>query len=782
MSMQTMESEGVPLRSGSGTLDIGDALRLTIDRIWVVVLITLLVTGVAGLYVFFAKPMYSADALLRVDLPNADALGLDRQRQNTSDATVPDTQAEIQLIQSRTVLMPVIDKYRLDILARPKTFPVLGPLAEKFAKPGHPGTPWFGLDDYAWGGEQIDIDALTVPPALEDKTLELRVLDNNRFTLLDPAGRPLLEGAVGTRAQVDGITIDVSRLVAHPGTRFEVTRLNSVTAIDMLARDLRASEQGKDTGVIQVSYTNDNPVLATQVANSIVQGYIASNTTRHQEEASKMLAFINDELPRLQAELKTAESKLSAYQTRTGSMQPTAENQAYLQGGIDYGRQIAALRLQRTQLLERFTPESPEIRTIDQQLAVLEGNKQRLDARFNSMPTAERQSVELTRNAKVAEQIYVAMINKAHELAVRRAGDFGNVHIIDDALRPSKPVRPRRLLIMAVGIVLGLILGVLYVLLRRQCSSRVEDPLLVEHRFRMPVFGSVRFCDEQARLLRDSGLRLAMGPVRQGDHEPRLNHAMALPAPERTETPRTDLDAASVPDVFSPRWLIAIDRPYDLSIEALRSVRAALWHSMRKASNNVLVVTGPTPATGKSFIASNLAVLEAEAGRRVLLIDADMRRGRLGAHFGRPGAEGLSELLAGRCEVSQAVQPTGIGGLSFIASGRTPGNPSELLSMRRMEALLEMFGSQFDDVIIDTPPVLAVADASIAARYAGSTLLVLRPNFQTTRDIEDSVLQLERAGAHVLGTLFNAVPVRRSARRHYVYTQAYTSMPNSAGW
>jgi tyrosine-protein kinase Etk/Wzc len=223
------------------------------------------------------------------------------------------------------------------------------------------------------------------------------------------------------------------------------------------------------------------------------------------------------------------------------------------------------------------------------------------------------------------------------------------------------------------------------------------------------------------------------------------------------------------------RFLLATDGHDDVPVEALRGIRASLQRQIQDAANNVLVVTGATPGTGKSFVSSNLAVLNAQAGKRVLLIDGDMRRGRLAAVFKQTGSVGLAEVLTGQLDIDHVIRDTGVHGLSFIAAGQFPPNPSQLLSTPRMQQLLDHLGELYDLIIVDTPPVLAVSDANMMASLAGSTLLVVRPNAQSERELEETAKRLDRTGAHLVGMIFNAMPRRRSEKRSYGYAAAYAA-------
>jgi tyrosine-protein kinase Etk/Wzc len=443
---------------------------------------------------------------------------------------------------------------------------------------------------------------------------------------------------------------------------------------------------------VQISYSGSKPIFITEVANAVAASYLKQRTERAQEEANRMLTFLNNELPRVRNELRASETALAQYQTAAGSFQPTQEAQTYLSGGLDYERQIAALRMQRVQLLQRFTDGADEVRAIDAQLAALNVEKSRFENQFKTLPGSERQAVSLQREAKVNSEIYVALLNKTQELSISRAGTVGNVHIVDMALVPSQPVKPKAGLIIAAGGLLGVIAGVVFAFVRRAFFAGVDDPDLVERRFNLPIFGAIPFSAEQARVDRvrldrpvalplpsakgaaGSAKRLGTQPVGDGFISTpgmaaktrvtmALKHATVLPASRSTTQP-----------------LLSTTHPFDTSIEGLRGLRATLQFALVDAPNRVIAITSPAPSDGKSFLSANLAALLAESGKRVLLIDADLRRGRLAQYLGRSPHGGLTELLTGQTDFEMAARETGVHGLHFIGSGAHPPNPSEILT------------------------------------------------------------------------------------------------------
>ncbi|NPT43343.1 polysaccharide biosynthesis tyrosine autokinase [Paraburkholderia sp. 1N] len=783
MSTYDMLDHG-PAPSSDEDAVMRDLLRMIMDQIWWVIGIAGCVILAAVIYTKLATPIYSADALLQVDTqPNNNG----SQSQNTP-SLVPSvgpmrTDAEIEIIKSRAVVEPVVEQFKLNFSTAAKTMPVLGKISSWFTHPGRPLGAAFGMDSYAWGGEQFEVASITVPKSLEGARLTLRVLDYGRYELTDSFGQQILTGVAGQEASGNDVTLFVKTLVARPGTEFYVTRFNQLDAVAALSSGLQVAEKGRDTGVVQLSYMGTDPHAITAITNAVAASYLAQRTERAQEEASHMLSFLNSELPRLRTEVKKTETALSEYQSKAGSFQPTQEAGVYLAGGLDYEKQIATLRIQRAQLLQRFTEESPEVQQVDAQLAAMSREKARFEDHFSTLPSSERNALSLQRDAKVAEEIYVALLNKTQELSISRAGTIGNVHIIDQALLPSQPVRPKSALIISAGTLLGIIGGVLFAFCRRTFFTGVADPEFVERRFQLPIFGSIAFSPEQAR----------------SDRQLSAARTAALPGPRSTPT-EVLAEPSGVMRMFRPgsaaarqgkvpvgtqtviassktpmRPLLAKTHPYDSTVEGLRGLRATLQFGLIDAPNRIVAITSPAPSDGKSFLCANLAALIAESGKRVLLIDADLRRGRLAQYLGRSPHGGLTELLTGQVDLEVAARATGVEGLHFIAAGAYPPNPSEILTSSRFGEILARFEQEFDLVIVDTPPLLAVADAAVIAHLAGSTVLVMRAGVHTEGHVADALKKLRRARARVVGGVMNAVPLKRHNKNGtYDYAYAYT--------
>ncbi|KUZ74377.1 polysaccharide biosynthesis tyrosine autokinase [Burkholderia ubonensis] len=729
---------GLAAKTEEEDVVLGQLIQVIFDDFWTLLGIAVTVVALAGLYCFIAKPVYQADVHVRVEGNDNTSQALTQTQTgaviNSGPQQAP-TDAEIEIIKSRGVVAPVVEQFKLNFSVMPKTIPVLGSLAARFATPGEPANAWLGLKSYAWGGEVADIDTVNVVPALEGKKLTLTAGPNGSYTLADENGGRILSGRVGEAEQGGGVTLMVSKLAARPGTQFTVVRYNDLDAIAGFQAGIQVTEQGKQTGVVQISLEGKDPEQTAAIANALAQSYLNQHVVAKQTEATKMLDFLKSEEPRLKSDLERAEAALTQYQRTSGSINAGDEAKVYLEGSVQYEQQIAAQRLQLASLAQRFTDSHPLVIAAKQQLGQLQAEKDKFANRFRSLPATEVKAVQLQRDAKVAEDIYVLLLNRVQELSVQKAGTGGNIHLIDSALRPGAPVKPKKVLILSAAVFLGLILGTGIVFLRRNMFQGIEDPDRVERMFNLPLYGLVPESAEQVRL-----------------------------------------DAQAEKSGSRARAILASLRPKDPSVESLRSLRTAMQFALMDAKNRVIVLTGPTPGIGKSFLAVNLAVLLAHSGKRVLLVDADMRRGLLDRYFGLTPQPGLSELLSDQSPLEDAIRETPVPGLSFIGAGTRPPNPSELLMSARLPQYLEGLGKRYDVVLVDSPPVLAVTDATIFGRMAGSTFLVLRSGMHTEGEIGDAIKRLRTAGVDLQGGIFNGVPPKaRGYGRGYAAVHEYLS-------
>lgn len=741
------------------------------DRLGWLVMAAVAGGAIGAIYALSTPPTYQAQALIQVGAQDASL-------RSVTPGSQP-APFDAGILRSRAIAAPVVESLGLDISARPLRAPLLGGLAAYFSTPGVPRGTWPASLGYAWGGERIDIARLTVPDTLLNVPLQLVVTQAGGYKLTHE-GETLLQGRIGEVATGSGIQMIVTSIEGQPGTRFTVTRRDPMSTFQRVANEMMVEDQASAAGTVRIAWRDGDPRTATALVNGIAEGYIAAQAAQRRDDATDSLAFLTGELPRVQADLERAEAALTRYRSRSGSIAPTQDVQSFLQGSLDYQRQIAALRLERTKLLQRFTTESNEVKTVDTQIQELMRERRDMDNRAMNLSQTERQAVALTRDVKVAEDMYMSLRNKIEQLSLLQSDQSRPARLLDAALVPAMPAGPGPLPLTLFGAFCGMSVAAISVMLRRRLKPVVASADEAEARLGMPMLGDIAFSQEQGHLERQAELRRRFGMV----------GGVTVPDSPRLAAPRASTQLTTVnedgTDEDSDRnarqgrhdeFLLARRSPHALAVEGLRNVRAALHFHLRNAPDTSVAITSPAPGAGKTFAAVNLAVLFAEAGQRVLLIDADMRRGKIASWFDQPMEPGLAEVLSGRVALTAAIQSTAVAGLSLLTTGATPANPSELLMMPTMAQLLRTTKQRFDLVIIDTPPVLSVADATLVASMTGSTLLVMRADSTLPSQVEETLKRLARASARLAGGTINGVAHRRSNRADFDTVNPYLGMP-----
>ncbi len=714
-------------------IDLRALMGVASDHKWLILVGTALFFLAGVLYVLTATPSYQANALVQVERGRPNGAG---QSPETPLALVapPTSQAatEIPLLTSRTLFSDAVKALELDIRIAPQRFPFLGDLIARNYSPDRPGEvapAWLGLSRYGWGGERLHIERLDVPAALLNQPLVLVAGGAGRYTLLDEDGEVLLRGRVGQTAKGGGLEVVVDTLRANAGTRFDVLRLSPLAAISELADNIEATEQGRDSGIVAVSYRNTDPVVAAQVLDHITSAYVRSNVRRNSAEAERSLKFVNEQLPKVRAELARAQAALNKFQSQVGTVNIDMSTQALLNQTVAINASLQQLQTQQPEIARRFTPAHPAYKALQKQIGQLQAEKGQLQARMNRLPDIQQGLFRLTRDVEVTNRTYTNLLDQAQQLDIARASAIGNVRVID---RPSADlaglVWPKKIPVILGATALGALLMIAFVYLRQLFNRGFENPEDIE-RLGLPVYASILESPQERAIA-----------SRQ-----RRRHS-------RDARPQ----------------LLALNAPSDIAMEALRYLRTSLHFARIEPENKLLMIAGPSSGVGKTFVCSNLAVAVAQAGQRVVLVDADMRRGTLHQVLGVRATEGLSELISRQITLETAVRKVaGADNLSFISRGAPPPNPSELLMHPDFGKLLDTLAAEYDLVIIDTPPVLAVTDAAVIGQHVGTTLLVVRAGLNQAREIALAKQRLEQSGVDIQGAIVNGMQKRSSY--HYAY-------------
>jgi len=698
-------------------IDIVRYLDILVANRWLIaaVLSVVFLLGVA--YAFLVPPVYRADILVQVEDTPGDPKSLLGDVSSLFDVKTQ-AAAEIEILSSRMVVDQAVNNLLLYIDAKPKYFPVIGERIASNAK-GLSTPGLFGLGGYAWAGESIKVDLFDVPVGLEGEEFRLTVLPGGRFKLAQRSLDHDIEGNVGQRIDskqsVGAISFMVSEIRAKPGIQFRLTRNSKLKTLAGLQEQLNIAEKGKQSGIIGASLEGNDAKLTASTLNEIGEAYVAQNIRRKSEEAEKSLAFLGQLLPQLKLELEQAEVKYNEVRNKRGTFDLSEEAKAYLQESVSAETGLLELKQKRAELLTRFKSDHPSLQALDAQISALASKSASINGRIKALPDVEQDTFRLMRDVKVNNELYVGLLNSMQQLKLVKAGKVGNVRLVDEARVPEEPVKPKKLLVAALAAVLGAMVGVAAAFLKDAIYGGISDSQDIEQRTGLNVYATVPLSQTQVGLAKEIQSR-------------KRGH-----------------------------YLLAARYPNEPSIESLRSLRTAVQFSMLESDNNRILLTGPTPGVGKSFVSANLAAVLAAGGKRVLLIDADLRKGYLNQYFGKDRSPGLSDLLIGEVELSAVVHHEVAEGLDFIGTGTIPPNPAELLMSDKMTALLADFSEQYDIVLIDTPPVLAVSDASILASQCGVNLLVTRFEKTTIGEITECAKQLRHANVSISGAIFNGI-------------------------
>jgi len=719
-------------------IDLVHMFTILINSKWLVVTVTLLVTFGAIAYIFLATPIYRGDTLIQVETKGSGITGLDALSSLVDTASEAAT--EIEIIKSRSVIGATVDELRLNLVAEPAYFPLLGrPLARCWlAGPSGESLhqPLLGLGSFAWGGEKILVQRLAVPEFWEGEELSLVAGEKGGFTLYSPDGSVVLTGKVGVTASSEDnqVEIFVTLLKARPGTGFRVFLLSRQKMVGALQENLMVAEQGKQTGIIEISLESPKPREITRVLQSIATNYLRQDIEKRSAEAEKTLDFLNRQLPSLKADLDAAETRLKAYKSEKGSIDLSLETQTILDSYADAEKQLSELKLQQVGLAEKFTPSHPAMVTLRQQHQQLDDKLAELNEQIKEMPVEILEAVRLQRDVKVANELYILLLNKAQEMKVVKAGTIGNVRIIDPPVLPDEAAKPKKEIVLVLGFLIGLLSGIFAAFIRQHFRSGVEDPNQIEKEIGLPVYATISHSKKQEEL-------------------------EALSRKKKKGT-GTDL-------------LLAMADKDDIALESLRSLRTSLQFAMLDAPNNIVGLGGPAPAIGKSFVSANLAAVMADGGKRILLIDGDMRKGHLHEYFGLNRTDGLSGLISGRVTLDKAIHRTSHDLLDLVPTGVIPPNPSELLIHEQFQKILHELATSYDLVVVDTPPILAVTDATIIARLCGLNFIILKSGLHPMSEIQQALKRYTQNNIHPNGFIFNDVPLRQPGygyRYNYQYS------------
>ena len=681
-------------------IDLGRLLGYLIDGRWWIVTITALFMVLGVAYALLATPVFKANALLQVE-KKASGAALLGDMADVLGGEQPDAAAEIELLTSRMVLGRTVQELHLDTVVTPDFFPLVGRGLSRLM--GHPYP-------------KMAVSRFEVAPELVGTPLTLTVDADKHFTL-EIEGR-VLEGQVGKLLEKEDVTLLLSDVAADEGQVFTLVNQPVLDVIAELQSGLQVSEKGKNTGIISLALEGEDKGRIRAVLDNISQNYLQQNVVRKTEEAQKSLDFLQTHLPQVKGELNRSEELLNVYRQQNESVDLSLEAKAALDTMVGLEKQL-------NELQQLYTRQHPAYIALMEKRQTLMNTKNVINKSIKRLPKTQQEILRLTRDVQVGQEIFVQLLNKQQELNIMKAGTIGNGRIIDDAAVETRAVKPKKPLIVVLATLLGGMLSVGLILVRAAFHRGVESPEQLEE-MGLSVYATIPYSEDQAKI----------------EQQQKKKRRQAMPLNEA---------------------LLAARNPADLAMESLRSLRTSLHFAMMEAKNNIVMISGPGPGLGKTFVSTNFAATLAMGGKKVLVIDADLRKGYMQKVMGQEMGAGLSAYLAGQTEMMQVISKTGFDGLDFVCRGAVPPNPSELLMHPRFKALLDWASEHYDFVIVDSPPILAVTDAAIVGQHVGASLLVARFAKTAVKEVEVAIRRFEQNGVVIKGILLNAVEKKASS-------------------
>ncbi len=769
--------------------DAGDDGSIDPRRTWGIIrrhlwLILFCVAGggaIGLLLTWRATPVYEATASLRITEGENSLPGLDVLEALGGGQTEVNT--ELEVLRSRTLVQRVVDTLGLRLSAiEPRKSP----------------------------RSALVRDVAVAPDALLGRYEVVR--SDNAWTVSAPNGAKDASAPDGS-IKVGGLSFTILP-ISQRVRRFTLEVKSADEAFRTTNKALKIIRPTRDANVLTVTWRGSDPEIVPAVPNSLVRAFITRRVATRKAGARSTVTFLNAQIDTLARELKSAEADLRAYRESSGvvsfdeqaklsvgtlaSLQAdrnqVAAELASLEGtlrdirarpsdssDVSQWRQLLAfptllkipslgalleslntLEGSRSELLIRRTPKDPEVMALTDQivaiekqvrslvLTYMEGLKQQVaaadktllqsSAELRRIPAEEVRLAELQRRTQVLGDLFTLLQTKRKEAEIAEAVEDPSAQIVDFAQRPDKPVSPVLALNVAASSILGLVIALLVAFGRETLDTKLHTSEQLQDITGLPVLGIIPHF-----------------AIAENSTSPKLLLKRLI----RTNG-------------------VAIIAPRDVQSqlhEAFRVLRVNIAFSSSVRPPKMLLVTSAFPSEGKSTSVTNLVTAMAEQRLRVLVVDADMRRGALHKNLKSNRSPGLSEILVGRVEPLAAVQPVSferMGGVDFIATGTIPPNPAELLGGDRFLSFLKTVEPLYDVVLFDSPPVNSVSDSLLIAAHMDGVLLVARGGKTDRSGLRFAQDQLVRVRARILGAILNDYDIRIASYYGGYYNQDYS--------
>jgi len=775
---------------------------------WLILLSLVLTTGLVALYtLLWARPVYEATASLRFEEEEVNLPELVRRLSTESQVST-----EVEVLQSRALAEEVIGHFGLQlVLASPRR-----------------------------AARSALIDDIAITDRIDSADIRLTRQPAGFYTVEEHrTGRRLAPVHPGDRIVIGGVAF---RLRPEAGQQ-ESIRLRALgidDAVGAFEQAMKVTRPTRDANIVTLRYRASDPELVAAVPNFMADQFIAQRQEIKKTKARSTVKFLHEQLDTLTGQLAAAEEKLRTFREKQQvvSLPDEAESGVERRSKLETDRaaieteraalakllaeataaapdadwtapsrfrrlaafptlignqtvvtllqSLSGLENDRAALLGRRTRNDPDVQHLTeriqevddqlaaitttylegltQQVAAMDGSLRGLGKQLQRVPAKEVEFGRLQRTPTVLQDMYTLLQTKLKEAEIAQGVDDPSIGIVDPAVIPALPIRPRPVLYLAASVVLGLVLGLVAAMGSDLSNKAVRSRADVYQVTGMAVIGLI----PRIRRARSRKFRRAHPPLQF--------------APSEVTAARHRVRGRTVMNTLGTRLIGAADGASDAAVEeAYSRLEANILFSRPGQPLRTLMFTSPLPGEGKTLSATNLALVLARRGIRVLLIDADLRCGVIHRLFDGTKGVGLTDALAERVRVEDAVRSVQLGTrgrLDVLSRGGRPPFPSALLGSRAMAALLAEVTARYDVVILDTPPLNVVTDAALLASHVDGLILVARAWVTDLEALAYAVEQLRSARAPAIGVLLNDIDPRRDA----IYDGAYRYLEQSESY
>lgn len=712
---------------------------------WKTILVCTLLSLILGITYsrYTYKPIYQTDALVKI----SDSKGVSALGNNISElmeSGVSPVEDERMLIKSRLVLEPVVKKLHLDIeLSNPE----LGFL-DRMASPQQP-TPTSdeaGISLDTKNGS-IEVNNFEVPKSYLNKPFTLTSTPEGFNLKLSSMPEVMsLDGKLGEVSTFNlpegPLIIRVNKLPTD-GQQIAIKKLSMPTATKALNNALLIQQQEKGTAYLQLVLTGSNQQQITRILDSIVDEYAYQNQALSTKETTTTIEFMESQIPELKKNLEKSEEAFNKFLEQHGSIDVSKEAEILLSEKTRIEGQYSELNLKKAELLTYYTAEHPLVIQINDQLQEINARRNEITQMVAEMPVIQREFLKLSQDLEIDREIYLTMLKNYQQLKIARAGQIGEVRVIDTPINTFDKITSQGP-IVARSFLAGMLIGALIILIRSLMYRTIKEADALESKTGIPVIATVPRSKKINQLQKSKPLGDSLLSV-------------------------VDHDSVSYESIKSLRTALLL---YPSSVSKIKNDN--------KDRAKIIVIAGESPDVGKSFVCANLAESFSQLNKRVLIIDGDMRLGEQHHTFIIDDHTGLAdylsqsiantrlvtedtldhnksnlEITATAEDLATYVHRTGFDNIDLMPRGKKPINPTSLLSSAYYEQLIIKLSDYYDYIVIDTPPILAASDAILMAQFADQVIMVSRYNQTLEGQLINAINQLNKAQVKVDGIVIN---------------------------